>query len=605
MHHERYPNAPRCRPVMTVHPWSLILSTLAALTLTTHSTAQQPAEFSGQLPDNNVKQSSRTPPIPLGGQRGAPLTWIPVPGQDGLSYMAQQSTDERLILTANESFFPKLGLAASGKGKSKDIAGLNKGESFANITKWDAGDIAEWGLFLNRIGEVRFRVWCSTTGSSAKLQLQLGESIATFSTPSTANQQVVSGRLTVGTRGFHSVRLRCDQPGTACTVSAIELSGPTTKGGAVLRKRWRPAAAHTRFTSSESHGPIRLWVMEMDAVPGELPFYSPITTPFGYYGPTWQANGEVNSSFNFSLWSFGRGKKAPPIDQLSHLLAAGDRKASLGGFSHEGTGVKIRNWEPLAGRQGQRQALALRVEPGTPYDTYYSYFYANDKKQWRLFGVGNRYNDGKPLKSLWVGSFVEVPGRASVQRTGIYPRTMRYRGWCMDTSGKWYPLNRMGTGNVNKENGLTHTDRGVTDDGWFFLQTGGWAFRKPPKTPTIQLVQQTTKPVSLTDQDIKALNSTPSAIEFSAAPQPTNPRIISFNVRNAGKTPVATLYYGNKESLTFADQWQHKIQLPGIKDGQNQLTLPATNTQGTLLLRLQLTNAEGIFWSRKTLRINQ
>ena len=32
--------------------------------------------------------------------------------------------------------------------------------------------------------------------------------------------------------------------------------------------------------------------------------YSPMTTPFGYYGPTWQANGIVNSSMNFSLWSF-------------------------------------------------------------------------------------------------------------------------------------------------------------------------------------------------------------------------------------------------------------------------------------------------------------
>lgn len=555
---------------------------------------------------NTWAQRKSTPPVGTdAGQRGASVNWISVPGQDDLSYMAQQSSDGRLILTADESFFPKLGLAGVGTGNQKDVDGLNKGESFASIGKWDSGDIAEWGLFLKQTGEVQVRVFCNSPNGAGNFELRIGDSSAGVTAHKSPKTQVITSRLRIKSQGLQTLRLKCEQASSDCNILAIEVSGPVVKSGAVLRKRWRPAAAHTKFTSSKSHGPIRLWVMEMDAMPGKLPFYSPITTPFGYYGPTWQANGKVNSSFNFSLWSFGRGKKAPPIEQLSHLLAAGDPKADLGGFSHEGTGVKIRNWEPLTGRQGQRQALALRVEPGTPYDTYYSYFYASDEKRWRLFGTGNRFNDGKPLKSLWVGSFVEVPGRASVQRTGIYPRTMRYRGWCMDTSGKWYPLNRMATGNVNKENGLTHTDRGVTENGWFFLQTGGWAFRKPPAAPTIQLASQTTIPEYLSDQDIRDLNSTPSAIEFRKATQTTNSRTISFNVRNAGNNPLATLFYGNKEALTFANQWQHKIQIPEIKNGQNQLTLPAMDDQDPLLLRLQLTNDEGIFWSGKTLRINQ
>ncbi len=561
--------------------------------------------------DKTWAQQKKTPSaLSNAGQRSAPISWISVPGKDGLSYMAQQTKDDKLILTADESFFPKLGLSCIGTGNRNDIAGLNKGESFAAIGRWDQGDIAEWGLFLKHSGEIHYRVLCKSPNATDKFKLRIGDSSTLVTAPANRETQdsgiqAITGTLKVKNKGLQTVQLACEQASSASIILAIELSGPAAKAGAVLRKRWRPAAAHTKFTTSKPHGPIKMWVMEMDAVPGELPFYSPITTPFGYYGPTWQANGKVNSSFNFSLWSFGRGKKAPPIEQLSHLLAAGDPNASLGGFSHEGTGVKIRNWDPLTGRQGQRQALALRVEPGTPYDTYYSYFYATDEKKWRLFGAGNRYNDGKPLKSLWVGSFVEVPGRASVQRTGVYPRTMRYRGWCMDTSGKWHPLNRMATGNVDKENGLTHTYRGVTDDGWFFLQTGGWPFRKPPETPAIQLAQQTTRPSYLTEQDIKDLNSTPSAIEFSEAPQPAKPRTISFNVRNAGTTPVATLFYGNKEALTFAGRWQHKRQLPEIKNGQNYLTLPTTDTQGNLLLRLQLTNDEGIFWSGKTLQINQ
>ena len=543
------------------------------------------------------------------GQQASPLSWIDVPGKDDQLYMAQRTQDSTLVLTGNNCFFPRLGLTCLPQKKNEkpntgDIADLNKSESFSAIGKWDTGDVAEWGLFLEQEGDCHFRVVCDAGEHSAKFEIRMGQSSAVFTANKKAKTQAITGRLRAEKRGFVTLQLISKQASPDCRVLAIELSSPCLKKAAVLRKRWRPAAAHTKFTSSEPHdGPITLWVMEMDAVPGELPFYSPITTPFGYYGPTWQANGKVNSGFNFSMWSFGRGKKAPPIEQLSHLLAAGNRNATLSSFSHEGTGVKIRNWEPLAGRQGQRQALALRVEPGTPYDTYYSYFYANDEKRWRLFGIGNKYNNGKPLKSLWVGSFVEVPGRASVQRTGAYTRTMRYRGWCMDNSGKWYSLDRMATGNVNKENGLTHTDRGVTDDGWFFLQTGGWPFRKPPAPPAIQLAQQTSRPSYLTEQDIKDLNRTPSSIEFTEATQIRKPQTISFSVRNAGNNPTATLYYGDKEGLTFTDQWQHQIDLPKITNGPNEITLPTTDHQDTLLLRLKLTNDEGIFWSRKTLRI--
>ncbi|MAI34838.1 MAG: hypothetical protein CMM07_24625 [Rhodopirellula sp.] len=573
----------------------LALSLLFGLSITGNSWAQH-------RPDKATTSNT--------GQKASPLSWIQVPGRDDQLYLAQRTPNGTLVLTANECFFPKLGLACLPQEHNETrttgkVAELNKGESFSAIGKWNTGDVAEWGLFLEQAGDLQFRVFCDAVNPPAKFEIRMGQSTAVITANKKATTQVIAGRLRAEKQGFNALQLICNQASPDFHVLAIELTGRCLNNAAVLRKRWRPAAAHTKFTSSKPHGPITLWVMEMDAVPGDLPFYSPITTPFGYYGPTWQANGKVNSGFNFSMWSFSRGKKAPPIEQLSHLLAAGNRNATLGGFSHEGTGVKIRNWEPLAGRQGQRQTLALRVEPGEPYDTYYSYFYANDEKRWRLFGIGNRYNNGKPLKSLWVGSFVEVPGRASVQRTGAYPRTMRYRGWCMDKSGKWFPLDRMANGNVNKESGLTHTHRGLTDDGWFFLQTGGWTFRKPPTASTIELTIQPTRPDYLNDEDIKDLINIPSSIEFNQDTLTTNPRAISCTVRNCGSNPLATLYYGNQEALTFADQWQHEIRLPKIKDGSNQITLPKIDRQTPLFLRLRLTNDEGIFWSNQTLRINQ
>ena len=102
------------------------------------------------------------------GQRDAPISWISSPDNDSLSYMAQKSTDGKLILSADESFFPKLGLSCVGTGTRKDIAGLNKGESFAAIGKWDTGDIAEWGLFLEQAGRVQFRISYKSPETSSK-----------------------------------------------------------------------------------------------------------------------------------------------------------------------------------------------------------------------------------------------------------------------------------------------------------------------------------------------------------------------------------------------------------------------------------------------------
>ena len=537
------------------------------------------------------------------GQLGVPISWIKVPGTVDQFYMAQQTGDGQLILTPNESFFPKRGLAATGKSLVPDVDGLNKGNSYAKIERWDAGDIAEWGIFLEQSGQVEIKVLMSNTDDRGKFTLLLDEKEHSFTTKQVGDgsTQVTTATFQIMKPGRHSVRLLCNQATGKVGLHQIEITGSAANKASVLRKRWRPAAAHTRFSSSKAASDIRLWVMEMDAVPGELSFYSPITTPFGYYGPSWQADGKVNTSFNFSLWSFKRGGQKPPVEQLSHLLAVGNPQASFSGFAHEGTGVKIRNWEPLAGRQGQRQTLALRVEPGPMYDTYYSYFYAADEKQWKLFGVGNKFNNQKPLKSLWVGSFVEVPGPAPVQRTGPYERVMRYRGWVMDTAGNWSPLDRMTSGNINRKTGLTHTERGVTIDGWFYLQTGGWTFRKMESAKDVALAPKFTKPQVeyLGKEDIAFLTSMPAEITISKVERIENQITGSYTIQGTAKDTEVTLYWGTTEGLTLADRWQNELSFSST----GKFNIKNVPADKTIFLRMLLINSEGKFWTTKTVKV--
>ena len=552
---------------------------------------------------------AEAPPSVGDGQIGVPLSWQACGDDPSSLCMLQKTRDSVLYLTPNESFFPMRGLVAAGQSQVPDLENLNSGKSFAWIEKWDAGDVAEWVWFAPQAGEGTITLWMSAKSDGGTFSMSMDNKTVSFAVKSSENpSSVFSCPFKVTNPGLHRLRIVCDKAAAGIQLHWMTLSGPCIEDGAVVRKRWRPSAAHTKFSSSQARKPIRLWVMEMDAVPGDLGFYAPITTPFGYYGPTWQANGTVNAGFNFSLWSYGRGKEEPPIEQLSHLLAIGHRDATFGGFGHEGTGVKIRDWDPLLGHQGQRQVLALRVVPSETYDTYYSYYYVADENEWRLFGVGNKYNKGKPLKSLWVGSFVEVPGPPHVQRTGLYPREMRYRGWVVQEDGQLLQLDHMSGGDVDKQTGLTYTHRGVTDDGWFFLRTGGLSFHKPLSASGVDLSKDNhlkDLPAYLSPEHKESLLSVPSEVTVQSVEVTPEGLKIDYRIDHLGKAPELEVYWGTQDGLTFVDRWEHSERIPNVKEGKNEFTLKSATSLNNARLRLFLKNDDGQFWSANSTRVTK
>ncbi len=540
------------------------------------------------------------PPTVGDGQLGVPISWQACGDDPNSVCMLQKTRDGVLYLTPNESFFPKLGLVAAGQGQVPDLENLNSGKSFSCIEKWDAGDVAEWVWFAPHGGEGTITLWMSAKSNGGMFSMSMDNKSVSFAVHSQKEPAVAfTCPFRVTEPGLHRLQLVCEKAAAGTQFHWMTLSGSCVKSAAVLRKRWRPSAAHTKFSSSQANKPIRLWVMEMDAVPGELGFYAPVTTPFGYYGPTWQADGTVNAGFNFSLWSYGRGQAEPPIEQLSHLLAIGNRDATFGGFGHEGTGVKIRDWDPLSGHQGQRQVLALRVVPSEIYDTYYSYFYLADKNEWRLFGVGNKYNKGKPLKSLWVGSFVEVPGPPHVQRTGLYPREMRYRGWVVQEDGHLLQLDTMSGGDIDKQTGLTYTHRGVTDDGWFSLRTGGLSFHKP-SAGGVELKKGSELkelPAYLAPEHKKSLVSVPSEVTVQSVEVISAGLEIECQIENLGSNPELEVYWGTKDGFTFADRWDQSKRILNVKEGKNVVVVKNAKFPQHGALRLFLKNDDGQFWS--------
>ncbi len=549
-------------------------------------------------------------PGPGKTQQGEPLEWIEVHNHPGQYYMAQRTLSGKLKLTANESFFPRLGLVAQGKTPwPGSFVHLNQNKNFQSIGKWDVGEQAEWGLLFQKTGKLDITINMAASRPNRLFSLIFNDQTHAFTVPQERNGKVkaIHWTTTIKKPGRYSLIIQCDknQAKDRTRFDFMKLSGDAASDACVLRKRWRPRAAHTKFTSSHAPKGVRLWIVEMDASPGLLDFYAPMTTPFGYFGPTWLADGRVNVGINFSLWSFKRGEKTPPIEKLSHMLAIGNRNAKFGGFDHEGTGVKVRNWQPLAGRQAQKQVLALRLEPGEVCDTYFSYFFDSTKKKWRFFAAGRKLKSRR-LRNLYPGSFVEVPGRARVQRTGAYVRRMRYRGWVVDNKGILHPLDRMTFGDIDKKTGLTYTDRGVTKDGRFFLQTGGWVFRKKENAKYVEAPAEHvhTRTDFLGDADLKFLRALPSSIEGRKARRLSNSVAIEFEIRNRGENAEAWVYWGNAEGLTFTKKWAKVMKIDKHKEGKNRVILKGIRSRTKIFARFFLKNSKGQFWSSETMMVN-
>ena len=560
-------------------------------------------------------------------------------------YAGQEETGGRLVLTPNEVYFSGR-LRASGKGPD-DVPSqeLNQGKSFAGVGEWDtADDEMRWHLWLTRTGPIKVKALIEVTRDEADGEMSIelkgestsseshsanGESRSVVSVSRTRSRvsqltvasgnppapQRASFEFDVGQTGFYTLTLRGKPAAEGRDVGRLirlDLTGSAIKGARVLRSRWRPAAVHAgSFTNSEileGDESSSIWVMETRPRLKEHSTYSPVTTPFGYFGSTFTPDGKIGG-VNFSMWSYGRGKEEPPIERLSHLLAVGSRQARFSGFGHEGTGVKPRDWNPYEGLTVKRQVLALRVEWGSPYDTYYGYFLEPQTDEWRLYAVGRKFAKERPARladaarHLWPGSFVEVPGPAEVQRTGDSVREIHFRGWTRAGDGPWRRFDSMA--GPAKTKGLANKSWHVTPDGWFAMKMGGMAhYEYDGKSGPTRLPEEfrgEPLPDFLDDQKTKRLMDIPVRVTLSpvALVSPTSARI-PFEVSGVGPGATAQLFWGGIDYLTMPGRWERSEDEAPVKSGRGELLLKGLSPGTDYFCRALVRDDAGQTWSFET-----
>ncbi|MGB0993724.1 MAG: DUF3472 domain-containing protein [Akkermansiaceae bacterium] len=538
----------------------------------------------------------------IADQRDQPVERI----KDGeVVYLAQKTKNSTLVLDANSVYFSGA-LTAAGKGEGTlPSPELNQNKNFTHVTGWDSSeDEMRWHLWLSNKGKVSLQTWLEAAQGSSKAEMVFelskgrdSKAITQTITPSDAKSaQPWKVGFNIQSPGKYTLTLKGKSGGAGeiGKLHRIQLTGEAVTDAALLRSRWRPGAVHAgSFSSSASKESPDLIVMEVRPRITTHSAYAPVTTPFGYYGSSFLPGGKIRG-LNFSMWSFGRGKESPPLDKLSRLLAVGSPKAKFGGFSHEGTGVKVRGWDPWAGGERKTQRLALRREVQGRLTTYYGYFYDDAANEWKLYAVGRQPSKGKRERGLSVGAFVEVPGAAQRQRTGDISREVHYRGWAQTKGGSWRVLDTMA--GPMRTKGIHNKQWAITADGWFSMSMGGMEHYSYPRqgqaAAALKLPNNDSKlPAFLSDAATSVLYQLPASVHSIKL---TADGKLSFQI-NAKSPGDLTIYYGNEDGLVFPAKWKHKRIMKGVKPGKHQVQL-----DGAAHCRLFFANKDAQVWAFET-----
>ena len=495
------------------------------------------------------------------------------------------------------------------------------------------GSALVWGVSFNKAGAITLSLGMDVLPAQAGKKLLVGlvavdrdnnrkmETKQIITTKTGAKQAPL--RLNVPRPGFYEIKLlTVDRKATATkkelkdTTSSLwvgdfkylTITGRAADGAVNCTLRYpRTNAAHAGLHSSKDPKEIVLAVMEVrNAAPTQPGQYHPITTPSGYFGSPWDNVNKTFRGINFSHWSGTQHSKEGNIPYLSRLTAyrAGTKYTT---FGHEGIGVKPMSPNPWSSmKPTNRQVLAIHMVPSLMLETFTDSFLNLDTDKWELFGQARRLNkntekdvNNKKLRWLDVGHFLEV-----TYRSPQIHRESHVRGWYMTRDGSWYQADTMSSPRYTVST-MSHRDRGITDDGWFYLSTGGWwpnQFERQTYTLPKKFIKTAgQRPNYLKGKMLESLLSLPIVItDKPAKPQSTRVEI-SFSIDKGELDGTGALYYGVEDKATFCHdmnsrgydfvkkwQWEKYKNLTGLKLGLNRVTLAGLKPNTKYFYRIRV-----------------
>ncbi len=537
------------------------------------------------------------------------------------SYIGQLATKQKIILTASNGFFSKRTCQAKGESKLPKVGDEELITPNFEYLDWKLAEGSlRWHILVKSPGLIRFNAYLETATGHSTIEVSFAGQTKTVSTSRSKPDSIQPWDMAFDVKqpGEYMLSLSASKVGGSGGIGRlhrIDAFGPGIENAHLLRVRWRPAAVHGGYDTAKASG-AKLLVFTTRSTTG-ISSYSPITTPFGYYGTSFDDDRRSNGAFNFSMW----GKKSASTDLkiMPHLLGVGSAEGEFSGFGHEGSGVKPRGWDPMPDRP-ELVVQALRLVPGEHYNSYYGYYFDHPTNTWKFYGAGNKWHDGKPNEHLKLGSFCEVPGPPQSERSGDIYREVRRRAWSFD-DGKWLALeqyNASGTGSkggqpVNKSWFTTNAGEYAMGCGGIRLYTHKDSLIKPGGTDEL--------PYFLTNPSLQNIFTMP--IEYGriqASEVAANRATIEIDIPSGNELKNGAVYFGTADALTFAPRelhgteknselsksinamsWQKVVEVPSAQLGVNQATLTDLEAGTTYYYRVLMNNSTSRIWNNETL----
>ena len=584
-------------------------------------------------------------------------------------YLGQPAKDGKIDLTATNGFFDRCFEAFDYQ---KIIPGDERliGCSFGYLGRLSDAvpGTARWHLWCAQTGEIKATFFMQVPADEANhlWVIKTGDETQSLKVIASDGQSPQPQTLTFSVKqpGKLTFAIDCTKnpPSTQTRIYYIHLEGSAVNKASLLRVRWRPAAVHAHFYAPASCPAPKMWVFEtMDM--GKTGSYSPLTTPFGYFGTSFNNGGVIpaGAGFNFSMWIAGRtATQAPPIEKMPRLIGTDIPDAQYSTFGGEGTGVKFR--AAAYKKETDRTIQALRIEAADDLVTYYGYFYDEQEKHWKLYAsaqalVGRKNGKNGPNFGTMggTGSFCEIPGPPNRERSGDLVREIKRRGWFYGSDQKWYrsQLNadvRVDPPTMDVDDAdetpapktrAKHKPPAATQeappiassirvyymsdyaaDGWMAMATGGmesYSVSAGQAIPVPNDVAPAALPEYLSPEKTAQLFDLPVQFgESNASEIAADHATIGYEIKKTGPNSKAVLYYGTVDSLTYPAQkvtkgsaveidmyrpqrtWQFATPEQEAKAGVNQFKLGGLKADTTYYYRLFVAHDQGKSWDYRS-----